>query len=220
MGDLQVSLCRGPTWELPNELYLGCHLPWGLWVPLAAQPDGPFFQEDYEEGLEEILEEGEYEDPGVSMPQVEEPSGEPQFPPLLPGWALEGAGLCGLVLSTAPRPTPALPPPSSCPLPLPPLPPIPHCTPVLCTILADCRVNRVMFEMTTGTKWGQRAGEPGQSPITVPAPCVRGQQLPVWDRGVCPQASRSTPHSMPEPLSQALGWHWGDSVLGAKVPEK
>lgn len=37
-------------------------------------------QEDYEEGLEEILEEGEYEDPGVSMPQVEEPSASPFEP--------------------------------------------------------------------------------------------------------------------------------------------
>ncbi|XP_016057514.1 PREDICTED: band 3 anion transport protein [Miniopterus natalensis] len=30
-------------------------------------------QEDYEEGLEEILEQEEYEDPGVPVPQVEEP---------------------------------------------------------------------------------------------------------------------------------------------------
>ncbi|XP_015428042.1 PREDICTED: band 3 anion transport protein [Myotis davidii] len=31
------------------------------------------FQEEYEEGLEEILEQEEYEDPGVPVPQVEEP---------------------------------------------------------------------------------------------------------------------------------------------------
>ncbi|KAF6097173.1 solute carrier family 4 member 1 (Diego blood group) [Phyllostomus discolor] len=38
-------------------------------------------REDYEEGLEEILEEEEYEDPGVPAPQVEEPEAHLTEPP-------------------------------------------------------------------------------------------------------------------------------------------
>ncbi|ELV11230.1 Band 3 anion transport protein, partial [Tupaia chinensis] len=39
-----------------------------------------FPQEDYEEVLEEILEQEEYEDPGIPVPQVEEPTAHPTEP--------------------------------------------------------------------------------------------------------------------------------------------
>lgn len=60
-----------------GNLALHSYLPGDSGSPSQPSPHGPFLQEEYEEGLEEILEQEEYEDPGVPVPQVEEPEGKP-----------------------------------------------------------------------------------------------------------------------------------------------
>lgn len=60
-----------------GNLALHAHLPGDPGSPSQPGPNGHFLQEEYEEGLEEILEQEEYEDPGVPVPQVEEPEGKP-----------------------------------------------------------------------------------------------------------------------------------------------
>uniref|UniRef100_A0A5F9CLR7 Anion exchange protein n=1 Tax=Oryctolagus cuniculus TaxID=9986 RepID=A0A5F9CLR7_RABIT len=81
------GICRWVSPGVPTLLPGGSagpaldrHLPGGLGG--ASRPSlalrSP--QEDYEEVLGEILEEEEYEDPGVPMPQVEEPAASPFEP--------------------------------------------------------------------------------------------------------------------------------------------
>lgn len=63
-------------------LALGSYLHGGSGNPSQPNPDGHFPQDDYEEGLKEILEQEEYEDMSIPAPQIEEPEGEPRLPPL------------------------------------------------------------------------------------------------------------------------------------------
>lgn len=57
-----------------GDLALHSHLPGTR--ALTAVP-WPLLQEEFQEGLDDILEQEEYEDPGVPVPQVEEPEGKP-----------------------------------------------------------------------------------------------------------------------------------------------
>lgn len=67
----------------PGNPTLDSYLHGGSRSPSQPNPDGHFQQEDHEEGLEDALEQEEYEDLDVPVIQAEEPVGEPHLSLLL-----------------------------------------------------------------------------------------------------------------------------------------
>lgn len=108
-------------------LALDSYLHGGSGNPSQPSPDGHFPQDDYEEGLEEIPEQEEYEDLSIPMPQLEEPEGEPHLPPLGPAAEPQAGTVGEFVLPPSPH--------SPCPSPRASSP----------TILADWRINTFVY---------------------------------------------------------------------------
>ena len=58
---------------------LDSYLHWGWKSPSQPSLSGHFPQDDYEDMMEENLEQEEYEDPDIPESQMEEPADEPQM---------------------------------------------------------------------------------------------------------------------------------------------